>query len=288
MNLEAFISAITPQNKVFICIKDSTGITQKEPFCVQPFRHILSTPYCMTAKTIPGALMCCMTEVDEKNARALKEKKPFVQKCHFGVTTVVHPVIVNDRILCILYASGLTTDIEETIQTAKETCLQLKGTAKNLIKQVKTLQPTDSAESYFALTEAIDSYIKLLLSQTGVYADFHQYHPAVQESITQMRASYHKDISLLSCAETLHMNPKYLGRLFRNETQKTFHEYLNDIRISRAKDLLYGTSVPVIEIALSCGYNTVTYFNRIFKQNTGYTPTDFRRNFSAFKRENNR
>ena len=125
MNLEDFISAITPQNKVFICIKDSTGITQKEPFCVHPSRHILSTPYCMTAKAIPGALMRCIAEVDDKNARAMQEKKPFVKTCRFGVTTVVHPVVVNDLVLCILYASGLTTDIDETIETVKETCKTL-------------------------------------------------------------------------------------------------------------------------------------------------------------------
>ena len=284
MNLEEFISAITPQNKVFICIKDSTGITQKEPFCVHPSRHILSTPYCMTAKALPGALMRCIAEVDDKNARAIKEKKPFAKTCHFGVTTIVHPVIVNDLILCVLYASGLTTDMEETIETIKETCKKLKGSAKNLIKQAKSLQYTDSTESYFALTEAIADYIKLLHSQTGAYADFHLYHPAVQESIAKMRASYHKDISLLSCAKSLNMNPKYLGRLFRKETGYTFHEYLNDIRITRAKDLLCGTSVPVIEIALSCGYNTVTYFNRTFKQLTGISPSEFRKKHQPKKK----
>ncbi|MBR3942875.1 MAG: helix-turn-helix transcriptional regulator [Clostridia bacterium] len=287
MNLEEFISAITPQNNVFICVKDSTGITQKEPFCVHPARQILSTPYCMTAKTIPGALMRCIAEVDDKNARAMQEKQPFVQICHFGVTTVVHPVVVNDLVLCILYASGLTTDMNKTVETIKETCKKLKGNSKNLLKKVKTLQHTNSITGYLALTEAIAEYIKLLLLQTGSYTDFQHYHPAVQDSIAQMQASYHKNISLVSCAEALHMNPKYLGRLFRNETKNTFHEYLNNIRITRAKDLLYGTSVPVIEIALSCGYNTVTYFNRIFKQNTGYTPTDFRRKFSPFKKEKN-
>lgn len=284
MNLEDFISAITPQNKVFICIKDSTGITQKEPFCVHPSRHILSTPYCMTAKAIPGALMRCIAEVDEKNARAMQEKKPFVQTCHFGVTTVVYPVVVNDLVLCILYASGLTTDTDKTIETVKETCKALKGGSKNLLRQVKTLQFTDSTESYFALTEAIADYIKLLLSQTGTHTDVHHYHPAVQESIAKMRACYHKDISLLSCAEELNMNAKYLGRLFKKETGFTFHEYLNDIRIIRAKDLLFGTSVPVIEIALSCGYNTVTYFNRTFKQLTDISPSEFRKKHQPKKK----
>ena len=277
MNLEEFISSIAPENNVYICVKDISDITQKSPFQIPTKRRMLSCEFCSAAKDVPGGLVTCINEAEYKTAHAKATKKTFVQKCPFGVISIVHPVVVNDKVLCVLYITSLITDSTTTASDIKITCAKLKGKPEGVLNQLHTLQHTRSLERYFKLAHAIDAYIKLLLQQTGTVAPLLQFHHAVQEVIAEMQLSYHKDISLQSCASTLGMNPKYLGRLFQQQTGKNFHAYLNGIRLRHAKDLLFGTHVPVIEIALSCGYNTVTYFNRIFKQNEGISPSEFRK-----------
>ncbi len=285
MNLEEFISSIAPENNVFVCVKDISDITQKTPFQIDHARRILSGSFCTAAKNVPGGLITCIEEADYKTTRATKTKKTFVRKCPFGVTSVVHPVIVNDKVICVLYITSLVTDSTVSSSDIKITCARLKGNPNRILNQLPSLQHTKSLDEYFRLAEAIDAYIQLMIKETGAFAPHHQYHTAVQEAISEMKLSYHKDISLQSCAKSLGMNPKYLGRLFQQQTGINFHNYLNSVRITHAKDLLFATSAPIIEIALSCGYNTVTYFNRIFKQSVGMSPSAFRKKHNPPKKK---
>jgi len=74
------------------------------------------------------------------------------------------------------------------------------------------------------------------------------------------------------------MNDKYLGRLFRKQLGQTFHEYLNAVRIKRAEELLMLPAKSIISIALDCGFQNVTYFNRIFARQHRMSPTQYRKN----------
>lgn len=82
-------------------------------------------------------------------------------------------------------------------------------------------------------------------------------------------------------AQKFHMNPAYLGQLFKKETGKPFNEYLNMKRIEEAKRLLKRTTMKISEIALQVGYPNTDYFLSKFKQATGVLP-------SAYKREPDR
>ncbi|NLW11714.1 MAG: response regulator [Clostridiaceae bacterium] len=83
-------------------------------------------------------------------------------------------------------------------------------------------------------------------------------------------------ISLESAATKISLSPQYLSRIFSAQMGRTFIDYLTDIRIKKAKDLLRGTDLSVKEISLKLGYSDPNYFSRIFKRITGRTPSDFR------------
>ena len=87
---------------------------------------------------------------------------------------------------------------------------------------------------------------------------------------------YHNDITLKQLARLIYINSKYLGRLFHQQTGVTFHAYLNELRLQHALNLLVETDRKMIEIAGQVGFETVTYFNRRFRQKYGCTPTEYR------------
>ncbi len=87
---------------------------------------------------------------------------------------------------------------------------------------------------------------------------------------------YMEDISLDMAAESMGMSSFYFSRLFRTYYNKTFLEYLTGFRIERACQLLSSTEIPVREIAASVGYADSNYFSKVFKRQTGQTPTEFR------------
>lgn len=83
-------------------------------------------------------------------------------------------------------------------------------------------------------------------------------------------------ISLEEVAEHLHLNASYFSRLFKKETGETFIEYVNRVKIERAKELLEQTSHPVSKICEMLGYDNQSYFIKLFKGHTGMNPLDYR------------
>jgi AraC-like DNA-binding protein len=79
-----------------------------------------------------------------------------------------------------------------------------------------------------------------------------------------------------SVAAHFHLSTGHVSRLFRNEGLSGFSEYLNRVRIDRAKLLLRQHPLTLDEIASKCGYTDTAYFCRVFKQLTRLTPTAYR------------
>lgn len=90
--------------------------------------------------------------------------------------------------------------------------------------------------------------------------------------------NYNKKISLSNISENVNLTPQYLCRFFREITGYTLSDYINQYRIETSCTLLKVSSLSITDIALECGFENISYFNRVFKRQTGCTPTEFRMN----------
>jgi AraC-like DNA-binding protein len=89
---------------------------------------------------------------------------------------------------------------------------------------------------------------------------------------------FYEPITLEEIADKAHMNKNSFCRYFKKRTNKTFFQFLIEIRIENACKLI--TSSPDLSIAMiseQCGFGTIANFNRKFKEIKGLTPTDYRR-----------
>lgn len=77
-------------------------------------------------------------------------------------------------------------------------------------------------------------------------------------------------------ADKVCLSPNYFGDLIKKETGKTAQEYIQNKIIDIAKEMILGTDKTVSEIAYDLGFQYSQHFNRIFKKNVGYTPTEYR------------
>lgn len=92
-----------------------------------------------------------------------------------------------------------------------------------------------------------------------------------------IQQNYAEPLPLSYLADYVFTNPSYLSRIFKTDTGMTLTTYINQVRIDNAKLLLETTDELVIDIAVACGYNQVPHFNRIFKQFTGMSPSEYRK-----------
>ena len=84
------------------------------------------------------------------------------------------------------------------------------------------------------------------------------------------------DMSLSGAAEVIGVSPNHLSRIFSQKTGNTFIEYLTEVRMDKAKDLLLATDLPAAEIGMKVGYSDPHYFYYSFKKSQGMTPKEFR------------
>lgn len=92
-----------------------------------------------------------------------------------------------------------------------------------------------------------------------------------------IQSNYMRDISLEDVAEYLDLHPNYVCSLLKKETDQTFVQYLRSIRIEKGKVLLRELPhLPLEQVANAIGYKSQAHFYKVFKQESGVTPGDYR------------
>ena len=99
----------------------------------------------------------------------------------------------------------------------------------------------------------------------------------IQEAVTYIRNHYAAGLTVEELAGYLGVNRSYFYTLFKNKLQLSPKEFLTKFRISRAREQLILTEESVENIAVACGYHSTLVFTKNFKQETGMTPTEFRK-----------
>lgn len=138
--------------------------------------------------------------------------------------------------------------------------------------------PYEEMQSCSSIGEFTDFFETFLGKATAlIHEKKEDCHPAKHVLIDYLHRHYQEDISLESVAEQLHMSAGYISKLFKDQTGLNFSDYLNDLRMQKAKELLQSSDCKIQEVAERVGYFNVNSFIRMFKKSTGLPPGEFRR-----------
>ena len=110
-------------------------------------------------------------------------------------------------------------------------------------------------------------------------------HQKVHEVALYLQTHIHESVSLEELAQRFFMSRSYLTRSFRNITGFSVVEYMTYIRIQKAQQLLRESDRSITEIADLCGFGNITYFEKVFKEATGQTPVQYRKNVDTSIKE---
>lgn len=124
------------------------------------------------------------------------------------------------------------------------------------------------------LEDVFQELVSAFLQHMGRCEDISNY--TIRRTIDYIRTHYQESISLEGAAAILDITPEYLSTLFNRVTGENFTVFLKKFRISHAKRLLKGTDRKIYEIAQDVGYADPKYFNRVFKEEEGVSPGDYR------------
>ncbi|HOV40623.1 MAG TPA: response regulator [Oscillospiraceae bacterium] len=136
----------------------------------------------------------------------------------------------------------------------------------------------EASKHIYSLEDAVCEIKKLLLagikgrekSEKGKCSDI------VKKAKEYIENHFDEDISLNLAAASVNLSPSYFSALFSQEAGCTFIEYLTDVRMQKAAQLLSDTDMKIVDIGFEIGYRDSHYFASIFKKTFGCTPKEYR------------
>ena len=133
---------------------------------------------------------------------------------------------------------------------------------------------SDSYVAFYENTRSIfRSLFELMLDQEPL---FHDKTDIVMKLDSYMKENFTTSINTQSIAKEFGFTPAYLSKIFREYKKISPSDYITDLRIERAKELLLANpSCKIKDIALSVGYNDPLYFSKVFKNLTGVSPKQY-------------
>ena len=130
------------------------------------------------------------------------------------------------------------------------------------------------SESMNLINEMIRNYCLLVKTHS-----LSNYSYLIGRAITIINYDLKSDLSLSNISKQLGVTSSYLSRLFKEEMKMTLTDYVNQKRIEYAVTLLHSTEMQIQSVAYECGIQDTNYFIKLFKKQTGLTPTKYRHQF---------
>ncbi len=103
------------------------------------------------------------------------------------------------------------------------------------------------------------------------------YSPNVRSAINYIHLNLTTPLTLKAVAEKLRLNPTYLSTQFNREVGKSLPDYISQKRIQEGQNLIKTSPFSITQISTAVGFSDVNYFSRIFKRETGMTPSEYKK-----------
>ena len=241
-------------------------------------------PFCALMAERSRTCGSCL-EVQEKLTQA-GTTGPATDVCQAGLSDTVVPVRLGDRLIGFLQTGQ--------IFRKPPTQQQFERTAQLLVKWGVEIDRRALRQAYFATrvvpAKQLEAVIKLLsifaqhlsvLSNQILVRQENAEPPVIMRAKAFIAEHQTESLSLGQVAKSVNCSPFYFCKLFKKATGLNFTAYICRIRIERAKNLLLNPNLRVSEIAFEVGFQSLTHFNRVFKDTVGQSPTNYREQLSG-------
>lgn len=226
-------------------------------------------------------------------AEAVRENKPYIYKCCFGLVDAAIPIVFKEVYLgAVMIGQVKTTshELEEIVTLpVNKTVKDRLEIVKKEYDEIRTLD-FDKINTVSYMLYDICNYIverEALGIKTGSTSGNPVPEPErespskenkiVAEAKKYIQENLERDVMLSDTAKHCHVSTSYLSRLFVQETGESFSVYVCRVKIDRAKEWLEEDEWSVSDIGYRLGFHETGYFIKIFKKNAGMTPGMYRK-----------
>lgn len=138
----------------------------------------------------------------------------------------------------------------------------------------------------FSDSDNVDFYEEKMSEETSVITkekNLYKGSIILKPALEYIQNNCSESITLNKMASLCNISPSYFSKLFKREVRENFSNYVNKVRIKKAKELLQNSDIPVINISIDLGFEDCGYFIKVFKNIEGVTPAMYRKRFNQKK-----
>ena len=275
--LQTLINQLEKGRRLHISVLDLNGVLNTALTHVEFKNTLHSKRFCDVAKSTDKGFASCLRCKMMANTKAVETKVPFSGYCFYGLYEVGYPVVINGDVFAVVYVGNALIDGDAAKKRLKRTAERTGVDTEELLSLLSEAEPIEDKDELFSIAEIVSDYLKLLYERTP--REQHKLHWVVSllKRHAEERYSTDPDLSLKEIALTYRKNEKYIGRLFKEQMGVSFSEYCTALRMKRAEELLLRGNSKIIDIAFDCGFNSVSYFNKLFFKRFGTSPSAYRK-----------
>lgn len=134
-----------------------------------------------------------------------------------------------------------------------------------------------AVDGIWGAKEFVSHYVKKAVNHIGFVQEATS---VVDELRRYIDMHYQEDIRRSDLADLVYLNTDYISRIFKKETGISISNYLIQKRVEVAKKLLTQSKLPINTVSIHVGYSNFSYFTKMFRENAGCSPLEYRRNYS--------
>ena len=193
---------------------------------------------------------------------------------HFNIDSLGEPLLAQHEMTCI---KQLLNDSDRGIVFSVE---DAKKVENHMVRMTRN-KGIDKLIDFFNIIKILCTSDKrnYLCSEKYKSAFDERGNKKMTAVYTYIRENYFKQISLEKISKIARMNPVAFSRFFKKNCGAGFVEYLNRVRTNKACYLLRETEFQVHDIAVECGFSSISNFNKQFRKTEGISPRDYRAQF---------
>lgn len=245
-----------------------------EKFCLVTEYPKVAPKYCSYIRTTEKGKEGCAKCDFEACARAKEQKEAHVYVCHAGLTEAITPIRYENTVLGYVILAHMMPkeNYDEAFDTALARLSEYGLDSDKGHAFLKEIRP-HRREQILACAHLLDAVASYMYAGSLVKRKSEEISTRISRYITQ-HLSEELDVSFLT--QHFALSRTRLFCVFKECFGMSVSRYVQQKRIERAKTLLDTTSLSVGEVALAVGYAEGNYFSKVFKKETGKSPTEYR------------
>ena len=222
-------------------------------------------------------------------ARADSEQQVYCLRDHALARTTVPEIATLERLNEYLLAGYTEKAQELSLESFQQIFYSVRGVLltaaeKAACEDVTLTTPYDHRQPMGRQIRHLCDCCLIIGSHVDALKQSH--NQQLQQSILQWLEEnfYRPDLNLAMAAEQFHISKKYVSQFLKDQTGKSYNEYVEELRLSHAMTLLRESDLSVTEIAIQCGFSSQNTFYKAFRRRFDISPSSIRRDSGQYTR----